>query len=140
MTATFHVDIVSVEGAIFSGPCEKLFVTGVMGELEVLYNHAALLTMLQPGPIWLIKENGEEEALYISGGMLEVQSSCTTVLADTAIRAKDVDAVAASEAKKRAEEALSGHSGDFDYAQAHTQLMEAVAQLRSLKKIRDHLR
>jgi len=139
MGMCFHLDIVSVQEQLFSGLCEKLFVTGIMGELEILYNHASLLTILKPGPVWVIRQGGEEEALYISGGTLEVQPTITTILADTAIRAKDVDAAAALEAKQRAEEALINHTGDFDYAKAHAQLLEAVAQLRSLKKIRDHL-
>jgi len=140
MSIIFHVDVVSAEAEIFSGPVKKLFVSGIMGDLEVLHGHAPLLTTLKPGPIWIVKQNGEEEVFYISGGMLEVQPSITTVLADTAIRAKDVDEAQALEAKKRAEEILSGKSKDFDYAQAQAQLLEAIAQLKALKKIRERHR
>lgn len=137
MGMSFHLDIVCAESAIFSGLVEKLFVTGVMGNLEVLYGHAPLLTSLKPGSVWVVKQNGEEEVFYISGGMLEVQPKVTTVLADTAIRANDVDEAHALEAKKRAEQVLLGHNKDFDYVEAQTQLMEALAQLRALKKFRE---
>ncbi|HQW58229.1 MAG TPA: F0F1 ATP synthase subunit epsilon, partial [Gammaproteobacteria bacterium] len=102
MNISFHLDIVSAEAAIFSGLVEKLFVSGEMGELEILFNHAPLLTSLKPGIVWVVKQNGQEEVFYISGGMLEVQPKATTILADTAIRAKDVDEAEALEAKKRA--------------------------------------
>lgn len=139
MAISFHVDIVSAEAEIFSGWVQKLFVTGALGEMEVMRGHAPLLTTLKPGPVWIIKQNGQEEVFYISGGMLEVQPKSTTVLADTAIRAKDVNEAQALEAKKRAEAILSGFAKDFDYAQAQSQLIEAVAQLRALKKLRDKI-
>jgi F-type H+-transporting ATPase subunit epsilon len=137
MPISFHLDVVSAETEIFSGLVQKLFVSGVMGDLEVLHGHAPLLTALKPGPIWVIKQNGEEDVFYISGGMLEVQPEMTIVLADTAIRAKDVDEAEAIEAKKRAEQILAGHTRDFDYAQAQAQLAEAIAQLKALKKLRE---
>jgi F-type H+-transporting ATPase subunit epsilon len=137
MAISFHVDIVSAEGEIFSGLVEKLFISGEMGDLEILRRHAPLLTTLKPGPIWIIKQNGQEEVFYTSGGLLEVQPETTTVLADTAIRAKDVDEAQALEAKKRAEAVLLGHAKDFDYAQAQVQLMEALAQLKALQKFRE---
>lgn len=137
MSISFHLDVVSAEAEIFSGLVEKLFVSGEMGDLEILFNHAPLLTSLKPGPVWIVKQNGQEEVFYISGGMLEVQPKATTVLADTAIRAKDVDEAQALEAKKRAEQILSGHTKEFDYAQAQSQLLEAVAQLKALKKFRE---
>lgn len=140
MAISFHVDIVSAEAQIFSGLVEKLFVTGVMGEMEIMHGHAPLLTALKPGPVWVVKQNGQEEVFYTSGGMLEVQPKATTVLADTAIRAKDVNEAQALEAKKRAEAILAGHSKEFDYAQAQSQLAEAIAQLRALKKLRDRVR
>jgi len=140
MSISFHLDVVSAEAEIFSGLVEKLFVTGVMGELEILHGHAPLLTALKPGPVWIVKQNGQEEVFYISGGMLEVQPTVTIVLADTAIRAKDVDEAEALEAKKRAEQVLAGHVRDFDYAQAQTQLAEAIAQLKALKKLRERHR
>ncbi len=137
MPISFHLDIVSAEAEIFSGLVQKLFVNGIMGELEVLNGHAPLLTALKPGPVWVVKQDGKEEVFYISGGMLEVQPSITTVLADTALRAKDVDESQALEAKERAEEILAGSGKDFDYAKAQVQLAEAIAQLRALKKMRD---
>ena len=137
MSIGFHLDIVSAESELFSGMVRKLFVSGIMGDLEILYGHAPLLTALKPGPIWIVKQNDQEEVFYISGGMLEVQPKITTVLADTAIRAKDVDDAHALESKKRAEQLLLGHPKDFDYAKAQAQLAEAVAQLRTLKKLRE---
>ncbi len=137
MPISFHLDVVSAEAELFSGLVEKLFVSGIMGDLEVLNGHAPLLTSLKPGPVWIVKQNGQEEIFYISGGMLEVQPKTTTILADTAIRAKDVDESQALEAKARAEKILAGHTRDFDYAEAQTQLAEAIAQLRALKKLRE---
>lgn len=140
MAISFHLDIVSAESEIFSGLVEKLFVTGAMGDMEIMHGHAPLLTTLKPGPVWVHKQNGQEEVFYISGGMLEVQPKVTTVLADTALRAKDVDEAHALEAKKRAEAMLAGRIKDFDYAQAQSQLAEAIAQLRALKKLREKIR
>lgn len=137
MSISFHLDVVSAETEIFSGLVEKLFVSGVMGDLEILHGHAPLLTALKPGPIWVVKQNGQEEVFYISGGMLEVQPDTTIVLADTAIRAKDVDEAQALEAKKRAEQILAGKQKDFDYAQAQSQLAEAIAQLKAIKKLKE---
>lgn len=137
MPISFDLDIVSIEAQIFSGLVEKLFVSGIEGDLEILHGHAPLLTVLKPGPVWIVKQNGQEEVFYISGGMLEVQPKVTTVLADTAIRAKDVNEAQALEAKKRAEQVLAGEIKDFDYVQAQTQLLEALAQLKSLKKLRE---
>lgn len=137
MAISFHVDIVSAEAEIFSGLVEKLFVTGIMGDMEIMQGHAPLLTALKPSPVWIVKQNGQEEVFYISGGMLEVQPKATTILADTAIRAKDVDEKQAIEAKQRAEAILSGRATDFDYARAQSQLLEALAQLRALKKLRE---
>ncbi len=132
----FYLDIVSAEAQIFAGPVRKLFVSGVMGDLEVLYGHTPFLTSLKPGPTWIVNQQGEEEVFYISGGMLEVQPDMSTILADTALRAKDIDESQALEAKMRAEKILSGHSKDFDYAKAQSQLTRAIAQLKVLKKFR----
>jgi F-type H+-transporting ATPase subunit epsilon len=137
MALSFHLDIVSAESLIFSGLVEKLFVSGVMGDMEIMHGHAPLLTKLNPSPVWVVKQNGQEEVFYISGGMLEVQPEATTVLADTGVRAKDVDEAQALEAKRRAEEVLAGRSSEFDFAGAQAQLMEAMAQLRALKKLRE---
>ena len=137
---TFHLDIVSAEAQIFSGRVHKLFVTGVMGEMEILHGHAPILTAIKPCSVSIVNQNNEEEVFYISGGMLEVQPEATTILADTAIRAKDVDEAQAMEAKTRAEAFIEGKVRDLDYEQAHTELLQALAQLRALKKLREHHR
>ncbi len=137
MSMTIHCDIVSAEQEIFSGLVESLVATGSQGELGINYGHAPLLTDLVPGPIRVIKQNGEEEVYYVSGGYLEVQPGVVSVLADTAIRADDVDEAAAEEARQAAEHALANQTGDFDYGRASAQLAEAAAQLRTLQKMRN---
>lgn len=137
MSMTIHCDIVSAEQEIFSGLVESLVATGSQGELGINYGHAPLLTDLVPGPIRLIKQNGEEEVYYVSGGYLEVQPGVVSVLADTAIRADDVDEASAEEARQAAEHALANQTGDFDYGRASAQLAEAAAQLRTLQKMRN---
>ncbi len=137
MSMTIHCDIVSAEKEIFSGLVESLVATGSQGELGVNYGHAPLLTDLVPGPIRIVKQNGEEEVYYVSGGFLEVQPGVVSVLADTAIRADDVDEAAAEEARLAAEKALSEQTGEFDYGRAAAQLAEAAAQLRTLQKMRN---
>lgn len=136
MAMTFHCDIVSAETAIFSGLVELLVAAGADGDLGVCYGHAPLLTSLQPGPVRVKKQNGEEEIYYVSGGYLEVQPHTVTVLADTALRANDMDEAAAQEAKKQALQTLHNVSGDLDYSRAAVQLAEAAAQLRTLQAIR----
>lgn len=136
MSKTFQLDIVTAETEIFSGLAEKLFVTGVMGELEILYNHAPLLTRLSPGPVWVQKPDGTEEGLVIFGGTLEVQPDVTIILADTAIRASDVDEAAAEKAKQATEQDLAQKEGELNYAKARSELTWAVAQLRLLKKVK----
>lgn len=137
MAMTIHCDIVSAEEQIFSGLVEMLVATGDLGELGVTYGHAPLLTSLKPGPIRVVSPNGEEQIYYVSGGFLEVQPGVISVLADTAIRATDVDEAAAEEARKHAEHALANQSGDFDYGRASAQLAEAAAQLATLRKMRN---
>ena len=137
MSMTIHCDIVSAEQEIFSGLVESLVATGSQGELGVNYGHAPLLTDLVPGPIRIVKQNGEEEVYYVSGGYLEVQPGVVSILADTAIRADDVDEAAAEEARQAAERALSEQTGEFDYGRASAQLAEAAAQLRTLQKMRN---
>ncbi len=134
---TIHCDIVSAEQEIFSGMVEMLVATGSQGELGIGYGHAPLLTDLVPGPVRIVLPSGEEEVYYVSGGYLEVQPGIVSVLADTAIRAGDVDEVAAEEARQAAEHALANQSGDFDYGRASAQLAEAAAQLRTLQKLRN---
>jgi F-type H+-transporting ATPase subunit epsilon len=136
MAMTVHCDIVSAEEEIFSGLVEMVIAAGTEGDVGVAYGHAPLLTSLQPGPIRVIKQNGEEEVYYVSGGFLEVQPYAVTVLADTALRAGDMDEAAALEAKKEAEKRMHNQSGEIDYASAAIQLAEAAAQLRTLQAIR----
>ncbi|MCR8921966.1 F0F1 ATP synthase subunit epsilon [Dasania sp. GY-MA-18] len=136
MAMTVHCDIVSAEEEIFSGLVEMLVATGTLGDLGISYGHAPLLTSLQPGPIRIKKQNGEEEVYYVSGGFLEVQPGVVSVLADTAIRANDLDEAAAAEAQKEAEHALANQSADFDYGKAASQLAAAAAQLRTIQQIR----
>lgn len=136
MPMTIHCDIASAEEAMFSGLAEMVIATGSLGELGVGYGHAPLLTALIPGPVRVIKQNGEEEVYYVSGGYLEVQPGIISILADTAIRAGDLDEAAAAEAQKEAEHALANQSGDFDYGRAATQLAAAAAQLRTIQQIR----
>jgi len=136
MAMTIHCDIVSAETEIFSGLVELLVAAGAEGDLGVCYGHAPLLTSLQPGPVRIKKQNGDEEIYYVSGGFLEVQPHTVTVLADTALRAGDMDEAAATEAKKEAMHALHNTSGELDYSRAAVQLAEAAAQLRTLQAIR----
>ena len=137
MSMTIHCDIVSAEQEIFSGLVQSLVATGSQGELGVNYGHAPLLTDLVPGPIRIVKQNGDEEVYYVSGGFLEVQPGVVSVLADTAIRAGDVDEAAAEEARQAAEHALANQTGDFDYGRASAQLAEAAAQRRTRQKMRN---
>jgi F-type H+-transporting ATPase subunit epsilon len=130
---TVHCDIVSAEEEIFSGLVEMVIATGAMGELGINYGHAPLLTELVPGPMRVIKQGGEEEIFYLSGGFLEVQPYEVKVLADTAMRADDLDEAAALEAQKAAEQAAANQAGDMDYSRA---LAEAAAQLRTIQEIR----
>lgn len=136
MAMTVHCDIVSAEGEIFSGLIEFVSITGAMGDLGVYPGHAPLLTGIAPGPVELRKQGGEEEIFYVSGGFLEVQPSVVTIMADTALRAHDMNEAAAEEARKQAEQAMSDKGAEFDYSRAATQLAEAAAQLRTLQQIR----
>jgi F-type H+-transporting ATPase subunit epsilon len=137
MAMTIHCDIVSAEEEIFSGLVDMLVATGEMGELGVNYGHAPLLTSLVPGPVRIVTQDGQEKIFYVSGGFLEVQPGVVSVLADTAIRADDVDEAAAEEARKEAEHALANQTGDFDYGRASAQLAEAAAQLATLRKMKN---
>lgn len=133
---TVQLDVVSAEDSIFSGLVESIQVTGSEGELGVNPGHAPLLTTLKPGMVRLVKQFGVEETIYIAGGVLEVQPGHIIVLADTAIRAEDLDEQAAIEAKRRAEEHIANPSADFNYAEAAVELAEAIAQLRLIQKLR----
>lgn len=139
MAITVHCDIVSAENEIFSGLVELVVAHGAMGDLGIAPGHAPLLTQLEPGPIRVIKQNGEEEVYYVSGGMLEVQPKVVTVLADTAIRADDVNEAAAEQAMEDARKALANQQGEIDYSTAAAQLAEAAAQLRTIRQLKNKL-
>ena len=130
---TVNLDVVSAEESLFSGRIESLQITGSEGELGIMPGHAPLLTSLKPGMARIVKYGGEEEVLYLSGGMLEVQPNNVTVLADVAARVADLDEQAALEAKQRAEENINAHSDDVNYAEAAAELARAVAQLRVIQ-------
>ncbi len=117
-----------------------LIAAGSEGDLGIAPGHTPLLTQLKPGPIRIIKQGGEEEILYVSGGYLEVQPNLVTLLADTAVRAKDVDEAAAIEAQREAEKALANQTGEFEYSRAAAELAEAVAQLRTIQQLRNKMR
>ncbi len=137
MSMTMHCDIVSAEQSIFSGRVEMLIAAGSLGDLGIAPGHAPLLTALIPGPVRLIKDGGEEEVFYVSGGFLEVQRNVVTLLADTALRADDVDEAAAQEAMAEAERAMQDASAQLDYGTAAAQLSEAAAQLRALRQLKN---
>jgi F-type H+-transporting ATPase subunit epsilon len=136
MTMTVHVDIVSAEKEIFSGLAEMVFAPAELGEVGISPRHAPLISRLKPGEVRVKGTDKEIFSFYVSGGMLEIQPHLITILADTAIRAKDIDEAAALEAKARAEEALADKSGKIDYATAQAQLQEAIMQLRTLDRLR----
>ncbi|MEJ2621406.1 MAG: F0F1 ATP synthase subunit epsilon [Candidatus Thiodiazotropha sp.] len=137
MAMTIHVDIVSAEGEIFSGVAEMIYAPAAMGEVGIAPRHTPLVTQLKPGEVRVDTGGGKEmQHFYVSGGILEIQPHVVTVLADTAIRATDLDEAAAEEAKRRAEEAMADRSAEFEYAKAQAELAEAVAQLRAIERIR----
>ena len=133
---TVHVDIVSAEEEIYSGLAEMVFAPAELGEVGITPRHAPLITKLKPGEVRVKISDSESYPFFVSGGMLEVQPHLVTILADTAIRAKDIDEAAALEAKAKAEEALADKSSKIDYATAQAQLAEAVMQLRTLDRLR----
>ena len=137
MAKTFHVDIVSAEQAIFSGEAEMLIAPGEGGELGILPEHMPLLSRIKPGTL-RIKGAGtaEEEVIYVSGGMMEVQPDRVTVLADTSVRAHDLDEAKALEAERLAKEALTNRTGALEIAKAQAELAEAAAQLAAIRKLR----
>ncbi|GAB6139554.1 F0F1 ATP synthase subunit epsilon [Methylosoma difficile] len=136
MTMTVHVDIVSAEKEIFSGLAEMVFAPAELGEVGISPRHAPFITRLNPGEVRVKVSEKESYPFFISGGLLEVQPHLVTVLADTAIRAKDIDEAAAIEAKTRAEEALADKTGQVDYESAKLQLTQAIMQLRTLDRLR----
>lgn len=140
MAMTMHVDVVSAEEEIFSGPATMLFAPGSMGDLGIMPRHAPLLTRIKPGEVRIVTEQGTDElVLYVSGGMLEIQPEAVTILADTAQRASDIDEAAALQAKERAEKLLSDQKDDIDYATASAELAEAMAQLQAVQRLKKKL-
>ena len=137
MAMTIHIDIVSAEEEIFSGQANMVFAPAEMGEVGIAPRHTAMLTRLKPGEIRVQMEGQEERMFYVSGGMLEVQPHVVTVLAATALRGQVLEEAAARRVMERAEKAMIDKTSDFDYARAQAELAEAVAQLRTIKKIRE---
>jgi len=136
MTDTIKIDIVSAEKSIFSGIASMVFVTGSMGEIGVAPGHAPLLTALRPGQVRVQLPEKDELVFYISGGLLEVQPKVVTVLADTAIRAEDLDEAAAIEAREAAERKFKEQGADFNYSQALAELALTAARIRAIKSLR----
>ena len=132
---TIHVDIVSAEASIFSGLAEMVFAPGELGELGIAPRHAPLVTRLKPGEV-RVNTGKVELDFFISGGILEVQPHLVTVLADTAVRADDLDEAKALAAKKQAEEVLANKTSDIDFAKAQAELAEAAAQLQAISRLR----
>lgn len=136
MAMTMHCDIVSAEKQIFSGLVEMVVATGTMGDMGIAPGHAPLLTELIPGPVRCVLRDGKEEIYYVSGGYLEVQGGIVTLLADTALRASDVDEAAAQQAIEDVQKAIANKESEFEYSRAAAQLAEAAAQLRALRQLR----
>jgi len=137
MAMSIHVDVVSAEESIFSGLAEFVVLPGEAGELGILPGHMPLMTRIRPGAV-RIKLQGQdrEELIFVAGGILEVQPGLVTVLADTAIRGRDLDEAKAMDSKRKAEESMANRSSEMDYARAQAELAEAVAQLAAIQKLR----
>ena len=140
MTKTIQCDIVSAQEEIFSGETTMLIASGVAGELGITPRHAPLITQLKAGPVRVLKEDGEEEFFFVSGGILEVQPHMITVLTDTATRGADIDEVAAKAAMAEAERQLADRTGEMEVAEAQAQLMQAAAQLAALEQLRKSIK
>ena len=137
---TIRCDIVSAEQEIFQGAVKMVIATGEMGELGIAPRHAPLITRLKAGQVRLLLENGEEQFFYVSGGILEVQPEVVTVLADTAMRAADLDEAAAQRAKEEAQLMLANRTDALEVAEAQAQLAQALAQLQALERLRRNLK
>jgi F-type H+-transporting ATPase subunit epsilon len=131
-----HVDIVSAEGAIYSGEAKMVFAPGRIGEIGIAPRHAPLLTDLKPGSVRVEEEGGTERFFYVTGGVLEIQPHLVTVLADSALHADQLDEDAALAARERAKEALEGRHGEIDLEQAQAELVEAEARFRAAQKLK----
>ncbi|MEM7207761.1 MAG: F0F1 ATP synthase subunit epsilon [Pseudomonadota bacterium] len=136
MAKSMQVNIVSAEGEIFAGTADMVIAPAKLGEVGVAPGHAPMITPLNAGEVRVQSEGHEEQHIFVSGGMLEVQPKVLTVLADTAIRAADLDEAAAIEAKQRAEEALADRKESMDYAKAQAELVEAIAQLQMIRRMK----
>lgn len=136
MAKSFQCEIVSAEQSIFSGEISQIVAAGMMGDLGILAGHSPLMTELKPGPLRVLRDNGEEEIYFITGGFIEVQPDLVSVLADTAVRAHDLDEASAEEARREALKTLNEQKSDLDYSRAAAELAEAVAQLRTLEQLR----
>ena len=136
MKHTIQCDIVSAQEEIFSGEASMIFATGTVGELGISPRHAPLITQLKPGPVRVQQPDGEEAFFFVGGGILEVMPHLVTVLADTAVRADDLDEAAAVRAKEEAERELADQTGEMEVAEAQARLLEAAAQLRALQQLR----
>jgi F-type H+-transporting ATPase subunit epsilon len=134
--ATIHVDIVSAEGEIFSGEASMVFAPAVLGEIGIAPRHAPLLTTLKPGEVRVQTAGGDEQFFYVSGGAIEIQPHLVTVLADTALRAKDLDEAAALQAKQRAEDALKNRTDAVDAAELQAELARLAVQVKMIEKLR----
>jgi F-type H+-transporting ATPase subunit epsilon len=134
---TIHVDIVSAEASIYSGLAEFVVVPAEMGEVGIYPRHAPMITRIKPGSVRIkAPDRAEEDLIFVSGGILEVQPGVVTILSDTAIRGADLDEARALEAKRQAEEAMQNRSSAMDYAKAQAELAEAIAQLAAIQKLR----
>jgi F-type H+-transporting ATPase subunit epsilon len=133
---TIHVDIVSAEGELFAGDAKAVFASASQGDLGIYPRHAPLLTLLKPGEVRVLTPDGQAQHFFVGGGALEVQPTKVTILADTALRAKDIDEAAALAAKQRAEEALKDKAGHITQAEALAELARAAAQLKLLERLR----
>lgn len=139
MAMTIHLDVVSAEESIFSGVAEFVIAPASMGEVGIYPRHAPLITTIKPGVLRVkVPDEAQEQLIFVSGGILEVQPGLITLLADTAIRGQDIDEAKALEAKKLAEEAVKNKSSKIDYAQAQAELSEALAQLQAVERLRKH--
>jgi len=140
MSMTIHVDIVSAEASLHSGVAVMVFAPAVMGEVGITPRHTPFLSKLIPGEVRIRTPEDEEELFYVSGGLLEVQPNLVTILADTAQRAKDIDEARALEARERALQLIKDRKSDVDYARVHAELLEAIAQLKTIQSLRKKLK
>ena len=140
MSKTIRCDIVSAHEEIYSGDAAMIFATGTVGELGISPRHAPLITQLKPGPVRVQQPDGEEVFIFVGGGILEIQPHIVTVLADTAVRADDLDEAAAIRSKEEAERELQDRSGDMEVAEAQAKLADAIAQLQALEHLRKKLK